>query len=921
MIATRTFVGRSPELARIGELLDRTQKGRASGLLVLGEPGVGKSRLLAEAGRMAIERGVRLAHASCLGLTTPLPLDPVRELLRSLGESLGAIGGESERDVFRVVLERVEQATVPGPLLMCLDDMQWSDVATVDLVHYCLARLTDVPLAWLLAAHPSRSVRRVLHRMEREGLLERMRLTAFSEEETRTLAETTLGIPEVDGDLARLLQERTGGNPFLCVELLRAVSPGDAGTDAGETAVRRDADRLVPLSVYDAIEERAERLSVTARRALDWAAVLPKPFNFEELEAVAGLETGSAPEELAEAGFLVGEAHGRWSFAHLIIRDAVYYRLPEAERVRRHAAVADALATGPAERLAPQLEYARRWQEAAAAYMNLGEVALRSGEGEDAARLFRHARRLSEEAHDGALGRAAQSGQILALVRVGLAHEARPMVAELRQALRAAAPAEERLTFLSRYALALMMIQDASDYEAATDALDEAEPLLEGVDGAARAETLAARAWLLLRRGQPSQALPAAEAAALIAEGEGDPALRARVLNVLGLAVGMTRSAPDGVALLEQAADAAAAADLPLEAGRAYANLSFLDALRGESARAIEHIRLGLAIGALPPAMQAVMRVNLGSSLAKLGDLDGGLAHELAALRIAERTSARTRIRVACSLAYVHLWRGELAACRRLLEGYHLEPTNIVERRAVEVWGLLLEEEGALGEALSVYRGGAHIDDPVSVSCVLGVVRTAVGTDVPSARAAVSRIDDLARRWPIGESMREEARGWLAAAENRIPEAVEHFRTAADSAARAYDAARLRLEAAYRTADRDQIRHAIEAFDAMGARHAADRARAMARELGMRPGRRRGANGLLSAREQEVAQLVAGGQTNAEIAASLYLSPRTVERHVGNILSKLGFRSRVQIASEAAAGRLPGTRAQADTPGAADLWP
>jgi DNA-binding NarL/FixJ family response regulator len=97
----------------------------------------------------------------------------------------------------------------------------------------------------------------------------------------------------------------------------------------------------------------------------------------------------------------------------------------------------------------------------------------------------------------------------------------------------------------------------------------------------------------------------------------------------------------------------------------------------------------------------------------------------------------------------------------------------------------------------------------------------------------------------------------------------------------------------------------------MGAARAADRARSIARSLGMRPGRRRRATDGLTAREQQIAQLVAAGQTNAEIAAALYLSPRTVEHYVSNILTKLGYRSRVQIATEAAAGRLPGGRGTA----------
>jgi DNA-binding CsgD family transcriptional regulator len=91
----------------------------------------------------------------------------------------------------------------------------------------------------------------------------------------------------------------------------------------------------------------------------------------------------------------------------------------------------------------------------------------------------------------------------------------------------------------------------------------------------------------------------------------------------------------------------------------------------------------------------------------------------------------------------------------------------------------------------------------------------------------------------------------------------------------------------------------------MSAARAVDRASATARKLGIRPRRRGTSKDVLSVREQQVAHLVASGRTNSEIAATLYLSPRTVERHVGNILTKLRLRSRVQIAAEAAAGKLP----------------
>ena len=912
MTSTSTFIGRSAELARVDELLDAASDGRAGGLFVAGQAGVGKSRLLAEAKRLALGRGMRVASAACLPLTTPLPMDPIHELLRSLGQTRGGALDAPSRDIFPVVLERIEQASVPGPLLLCLDDMQWSDSATVDMVHYCLARLSDVPLAWLLAARPGRPQTHALQRLQREGLLGRLELPRLSVDETGRLAETVLGVSAMDANVVALLHERTGGNAFLCVELMRALSSSDTAAPSDLIGARDVVAALVPVNVRDAIDERIDRLAPTIRAALEWASILPEPLTFEELEAVGGPSAGRAPEELAEAGFLVGDEQGRWSFIHSIVHDAVYRRLPEAERVRRHSIVADALAGGPLERLAPQLEHAHRWMEAATSYLRLGELALRSGQNEDAARLYERSRQLATSGGDERLERQAQAGQVLALVHSGAADEARPVAAALRSKLRAQAPAEERLTFLSRYAMALMLMNDASDTESARDALGEAAPLIDSTDGPARAETLAARAWLLLRSGEPTRALADAEKAARLADDDNDSQLRARVLNPLGLILGMTRNAVEGTAILEQAAKHALAADLHAEAGRAYTNLGFLATLEGDPVASLEHIRVGLTIDGLPPASVAGLRANFGSNLAVLGELDAGLAHVLAASRIAERAGPLTRSRIACSLAYLHLWRGELSAVRRLLETYDLGPDKPRDPRAFEAWGILLEEEGSPAEALSIYRKGALLDDPVCLHCEAGVVRTAVAVgDLEAAGAALARMDRLVERWPVGDGLREEARGWVAATQNRIPDAVEHFRAAADRSGRAYDAVRLRFQAAHLIGDRQQIKDAIDAFDELGAAHAADRARAIARGLGMRPGRRRTADGMLSAREQEVAHLVAAGNTNAEIAAALYLSPRTVERHVGNILTKLGFRSRVQIAGEAAAGRLPGGRAPA----------
>jgi DNA-binding CsgD family transcriptional regulator/tetratricopeptide (TPR) repeat protein len=860
---------------------------------------------------------MRVAYASCLPLTTQLPFDPALALLRALGEPLDVplVCGSSQ-ELFGMVVQRLEQASVSGPVLLCLDDLQWSDAATIELVHYCLARLGDLPLVWLLTARPGRGWGGVVHRLERDGLLARLELGGLSSADTRRLAEAVLGTSELDGDLPAVVYERTGGNPFLCVELLRAMLPCGGSESASDRRVSAPIEAVVPASVTDAIEERTARLSPMAQSALDWAAVMPEQFDFEELDAVAGAELAVALEELADAGFLINQPDGYWRFSHALVHDAVYRRLGQAERVRRHGVVIDALVQMPLERRAPQLERARRFREAASAYLELAERALNREQGEDAVALYERSDSLAAVAGDDALRRGARTGRVLALVCAGASDEAREAAAVVGLELRASADPEDRLRFLSRLAMALSItVRGAADLRSACEAVQEAELLLAQADGALLAEALAARAWLSLRRGAPAQALRDAERAAELAQACDDAALQATVLHALGLAIGFIRSAAEGTGVLEHALERALVADLPAEAAWACNNLAVLAELAGDNEAVEAYVRRGLQVDGLPASKSALLHSNLGVARSILGDLDGGLAHLLFGLNQATRARTGWEAELAASLVYVHIARGELFAAQRLLQSHDVLPGVSEDARASELWGLLLESEGDPAGALANYQYGTVLDDPVSMWCEAGAVRMAVAVgELATAQASLERLDELILRWPAGEWTREEARGWIAASQDHPDEAIGHFHAAAGACTRAYDTQRLRLEAARLAHDRDQLLATINELEQMGAARAADHGRAIARAIGIRPGRRHNRSGLLSAREHEVVQLIAAGRTNAEIAATLYLSPRTVERHVSNILTKLGHRSRVQIAAQAAAGHLPGTTNHRETP-------
>jgi predicted ATPase len=538
-------VGRADELARIVGLVEGVREGRAQGLLVVGPAGVGKTRLLAEASHVARDRGVLVGCSACLPLTTSLPFDVVLGLLRGLGEPINLPVGGSSRELFGDVVARLEGLAAAGPVLLCVDDLQWSDVATLELVHYCLARLSDLPMGWLLAARPDAGARLLAHRLERAGLAERIELAPLSLSETRLLVQTALGQERIDEELVEVLFARTNGNPLLCEQLLRAAAMQDlAGGGRWSTAL---AD-LVPEGVIEATRERAARLAPALRPALDWATVLPVPFTSFELEMIAGQDAGNAPEALAQAGFLAPDGHGGWSFVHSIVRDAIYRGLPERDRVRRHKRVADAFADGPLQRLAPQLVSAQQWNQAAGAYLRLGQEALNRGKGEDAAQLYARSRELAARGDDKPLGRDAHAGLVLALLHADAADDAHREATALGSDLRLNGEPGERLAFLSRYAMGLMMLRETlDDLERARDALTEAEALLEQAADAPLARLLAARAWLSLRSRDPARALVDAEHAAALVHGDEDTGLEVWVLNSLGLAVGIARSA-EGVA-------------------------------------------------------------------------------------------------------------------------------------------------------------------------------------------------------------------------------------------------------------------------------------------------------------------------------------------------------------------------------------
>jgi DNA-binding CsgD family transcriptional regulator/tetratricopeptide (TPR) repeat protein len=377
------LVGRADELARLMTHVDRAVEGRPSAVLVAGDAGVGKTRLLDELSARAAARGLRVLTGHCVDLgDVGLPYLPFVDLLRPVvadpalapglsghpvlaglltgrpgipahlpggddrGSGLTQVplrppADDGRLQLFEAVASLLAELAEGAPLLLVLEDLHWADRSSRDLLRYLLARLVDEPIA-VVASYRADD----LHRRHplRPLLAELVRLPAV---ERLTLDP----LPDADvGELVRGLAAATGGVPAGTVDDVVARAEGNAFY-AEELLAAGLAGEVLPLGLTDVLLARVEQLTPAAQQVLRVAAVAGRSVRHELVAAVAGQGPAEMEQALAEAvhrHLLVVSEDGRYRFRHALLREAVLADLLPGERVRLHAAVAAHLATHPA---------------------------------------------------------------------------------------------------------------------------------------------------------------------------------------------------------------------------------------------------------------------------------------------------------------------------------------------------------------------------------------------------------------------------------------------------------------------------------------------------------------------------------------------------------------------------------------------
>ncbi|TDC56834.1 hypothetical protein E1281_06235 [Actinomadura sp. KC345] len=343
------LVARSAQMALIERRLGEVRRGRGGAVLVTGEAGIGKTRLVRAAADLAAARGFRLAWGRCADGTAPA-FWPWRQIVREAGDESGLLSMETlspRQDpgaaLFALYEEVLDVLTSDEtPLAVVLDDLHWADVSSLRLLTFVADAAARHRLLVLVTSRPEPgdhpdALRDTLAALSRSA--ERVDLGPFTAGDVASYLRAK-GVSEEPG-LAERLLARTGGNPFYLGEVLRL----------------RGSEGTVPSGARDVIERRAARLPEETRTLLHAAAVAGRDVGVDLLEAV----TDSTPEQVMAAmepavatGLLVEPPEGsepggstpagaEYRFAHALVREALYAGLGRLERSRLHLRVGEAL--------------------------------------------------------------------------------------------------------------------------------------------------------------------------------------------------------------------------------------------------------------------------------------------------------------------------------------------------------------------------------------------------------------------------------------------------------------------------------------------------------------------------------------------------------------------------------------------------
>jgi DNA-binding CsgD family transcriptional regulator len=858
---------------------------------------------------------------------------------------------ERRRRLFAALTQFFLELATTRPVLLIIEDLHWSDETSLDFLLHLARRCGAHPLLMALTYRHDEvtpGVRNWLSQLDREHLAQEFVLTPLSRSD---VAEMLRALFDLDRPIAMetldAIYGLTEGNPFFIEEIMKSLVTAGAFVSTQAMMERHLLEaQHIPRSVQDAVQERTERLSGAARHVLILAAVAGRRFDFTLLRRITKYKERALLaliKELIAAQLVVEESEERFAFRHALIREAIYRQPLLRERKALHRTIAEtmerlcasALDACLAE-LAAHFYESGVWEKALSFAQRAGERAQALYAPHSAIEQYTRALKASHHV---------RGAPVAALYRLrGQAYETLGDFEHARSDYeRGFAAAQEAQDGHLQWQLVIDqgLLWAGRDYDRAGAFFREAARLARRLDDPlSYAHSLNRLGNWLVNTGQVTEGLRAHQQALDVFQTHQDQAGMAETFDLLGMTLAWSgdlvagrRRHEQAIALFRLLDDKKSLISTLPNAGSGIslvvAETVFVIIREPEEGEhnSIEAAELARQIDW--PAGEAYAEFTRGSLLASFGQFGRGLAHARKGLQMAtEIEHQQWTVGAHCLLGQIYVlmlepamalrhleiglplaktlgsawWIESLSAfqaCAYLLEGQYQhaettlhavmpreqEPHTLSQRRVVWVWGELALAQGEpqialqIAERLIASAPGETRDQPIprllklKGEALIALKRPSEAVEAleEAKRGAVER-QEAPLLWQVQRSL------------GRVYRLLKREQDASS----AFAAAREGFESLAHTLDDAELR---ERF--------LQRALAsLPKERPISPRRAEAeAFGGLTAREREVAQLIAQGKTSREIGSLLVISERTAEGHVNNILGKLGFTSRAQIAA------------------------
>ena len=981
------LIGRAHDLATLRSLVDRAQSGQGQVALVSGEAGIGKSRLVAEVKTYGASHDFLLVQGSCFPTDHAIPYAPLLDLLRSfltghpsplpapdvkqvaqaflpmLPDAAHLLAGtppssmppaldpeQEKRRRFEILAHFLTSPARTRPVLLVVEDLHWSDDTSLEFLHY-LARRCSAHRLLLLLTYRSEEVRpdlrHFLAQLDRERLAHEILLARLTHNEVEAMLRAIFALPRSTRlELHDPIYALTEGNPFFVEEALKSmIAAGEIYYANGRWERKPLGELHIPRSVQDAVQQRTDQLSESARRVLTLAAVAGRRFDFDLLQELTEHDEQRLLQlirELIAAQLVVEESAEQFAFRHALTRQAIYTDMLVRERNTLHRTIADTverLSISSPDAHLPDLAYhfyeAGAWEKALEYGHSAGERAYRLYAPQAA---IEHLMRALDAAQHGAIPPPATLYRLRgrAYETLGDFEQARLDYETTLQMARQAG--DRRAEWQAMCDLGFLWTE--RDYAQAGAYFQQALALARDMDDPLTlSHSLNRMGNWHVNIEQPREALQYHhEALTLFQQAHDSPGI-AETCDLLGMASTLGGDLVQGAAYSRQAVayfrelddrqGLASSLTLLAELGGIYqgetmvpAMISFADSLHfgeqalkvaresgqrsaeaytlfslshylgphGEYAQALEMAQAGLTLAEQIEHRQWITFGNwilgiLYLDLLVLPQAQASLEHALA---LAHEVGSWNWIRIVSAfLAPAHLLQNDLTKAESILTAA-LEPDAAMQTIGQRlVWAARAD--------LALARRDPVLALDITDRLIASAANLSNERVIPrlwklrgEALAALGR---TAEAEPLLRAAQEAAhaqglRPWLW----RICVALGRlYQTQAqrEEAKQAFSTARALIEELAASLPDEQLRE-----------HFLSQAMAMLpQKRPLTPGRAaRQAFGGLTAREREVAILIAQGKANREIADLLVVGNRTVEAHVSSILTRLGFTSRAQIA-------------------------